>query len=326
MSDKLKKNLIGAALGIGLPLVLFLLVLVASGGRVKFSQLFSMMTQAILPAILGWGVMCECKTGIWDFSVGANVLVCQILAGNIAKNYGLGVIGVIVIAPLIGLVIGFLMGQLLTRAKIPSIIVSVGAMLLLESASQIMYNGNGIHFGKSILVLSTFPNNLIYGLVCALLAYLLYSQLPYGYQVRLIGNNISIAKNSGVDVNKVRIKIFAVTGLFCGLYAALDLGNSGIVTSKSNMASMGIIFSAIICVFIAQSLEKYINLVLGTFVGALIAAIIRLAIMITGGSNSFQNVYMGLLLIAIFAVQANGHILIEKVTKRFENNGKRDII
>ena len=37
--------------------------------------------------------MCECKTGIWDFSVGANVLVCQILAGNLAKNWGLGSIG-----------------------------------------------------------------------------------------------------------------------------------------------------------------------------------------------------------------------------------------
>ncbi|MBP3468862.1 MAG: hypothetical protein J6K26_05025, partial [Lachnospiraceae bacterium] len=95
-------------------------------------------------------------------------------------------------------------------------------------------------------------------------------------------------------------------GLFCGLYGVLDLGNSGIVTSKSNMASMGIIFSAIICVFIAMSLEKYVNLVIGTFVGSLIASIVRLAIMIAGGSNSFQNVYMAAILILIFAVQANG--------------------
>lgn len=316
MSEKTKRHLIGAALAVGLPLIMFLLVMAASGGRVKFPQLFSMITQAILPAILGWGVMCECKTGIWDFSVGANVLVCQILAGNLAKNWGLGVPGVIVLSMVIGTVIGFAMGELLTRAKIPSIIVSVGAMLLLESASQIMFEGKGIHFGKSILVLSTFPNNLIYGLCCAVLAYLLYTKLPFGYQVRLIGNNIAIAKSSGVNVNKVRVQIFAITGLFCGLYAALDLGNSGIVTSKSNMASMGIIFSAIICVFIAQSLEKYLNLVIGTFIGALIAAIIRLAIMITGGSNSFQNVYMGILLILIFAVQANGHLLSEKFFKK----------
>lgn len=316
MSEKAKRRLTGAALAVGLPLVMFLLVMSASGGRVKFSQLFSMITQAILPAILGWGVMCECKTGIWDFSVGANVLVCQILAGNLAMNWGLGVPGVIGLSMVIGALIGFTMGELLTRAKIPSIIVSVGAMLLLESASQIMFEGQGIHFGKSILTLSIFPNNAIYGLCCALIAYLLYTKLPFGYQVRLIGNNITIAKNSGVDINKVRVQIFAITGLFCGLYAALDLGNSGIVTSKSNMASMGIIFNAIICVFIAQSLEKYINLVIGTFVGALIAAIIRLAIMITGGSNSFQNVYMGILLILIFAVQANGHLLAEKLFKK----------
>ena len=135
MSEKVKRRLIGAALAVGLPLAMFLLVMAASGGRVKFSQLFSMITQAILPAILGWGVMCECKTGIWDFSVGANVLVCQILAGNLAKNWGLGVPGVIVLSIVIGTIIGFAMGELLTRAKIPSIIVSVGAMLLLESAS-----------------------------------------------------------------------------------------------------------------------------------------------------------------------------------------------
>lgn len=309
MSKTARKYLVGALLAVGIPLVGFLLVMLMSGGRVRFSQIFSMMTQAILPAVLGWGVMCEIKTGVWDFSVGANVLVCQIVAGNIAKDLGLGIPGVIVIAAVMGTCIGLLMGLILTKANIPSIIVSVGAMLLLESVSQLIYDGNGVHFGKSILQLSVFPNNLIYGIACAVIAYLLYSRMPFGYQVRLIGNNISIAKQNGIDINKIRIQIFAMTGFFCGLYAALDLGNSGIVTSKSNMSSMGIIFNAIICVFIATSLEKRVNLIVGIYVGSLIASIVRLAIMIAGGSNSFQNVYMAAILIAIFAIQANGHKL-----------------
>lgn len=307
MTNTIKKNLTGILIAAGIPLAMFLLVMVMSGGSVKFKQLFSMITQAILPAILGWGVMCESKTGIWDFSVGANVLVCQIIAGNIAKNLGLGVPGVIVLSMITGACIGFVIGFVMTKTNIPSIIVSVGAMLLLESASQILFKGKGVHFGKSILKLSIFPNNLIFGICCAVLAYLLYSHLPYGYHVRLIGNNIRIAKQNGLNINRIRIQIFTVTGLFCGLYGVLDLGNSGIVTSKSNMASMGIIFNAIICVFIAMSLEKWVNLVIGTFVGSLIASIIRLAIMIAGGSNSFQNVYMAAILILIFAVQANGN-------------------
>ena len=106
-----------------------------------------------------------------------------------------------------------------------------------------------------------------------------------------------------------------MTGLFCGFYGVMELGSSGVVTSKSNMASMGIIFSAIICVFIAMTIEKWVNLVVGIYVGAAVASIIRLTILVTGGSNAFQQVIMASILIIVFAVQNNLPKLLEKRRK-----------
>ena len=315
MSDSLKKSLRGIGIAVGIPVAAFVIAKLIAPDLVRLSQFKSMLIQAIFPAILAWGVMCELKSGIWDFSVGANVLICEIIGGNLAKSLGLGVPGVIFFSAVIGTLIGYLIGKIFIMAKIPSIIVSVGAMLLLESLSCILYEGNGIRFGPSILIMSTAPYNVIFGIVCALIAWLLYTKRPFGFHVRLIGSSINIARQNGIDIDKTRIKIFMMTGLFCGFYGVMELGSSGVVTSKSNMASMGIIFSAIICVFIAMTIEKWVNLVVGIYVGAVVASIIRLTILVTGGSNAFQQVIMASILIIVFAVQNNLPKLLEKRRK-----------
>lgn len=102
----------------------------------------------------------------------------------------------------------------------------------------------------------------------------------------------------------------------------MELGSSGVVTSKSNMASMGIIFSAIICVFIAMTIEKWVNLVVGIYVGAVVASIIRLTILVTGGSNAFQQVIMASILIIVFAVQ-NNLLNCWKKKKRSADSGRK---
>ena len=297
MSDSLKKSLRGIGIAVGIPVAAFVIVKLIAPDLVRLSQFKSMLIQAIFPAILAWGVICE------------------IIGGNLAKSLGLGVPGVIFFSAVIGTLIGYLIGKIFIMAKIPSIIVSVGAMLLLESLSCILYEGNGIRFGPSILIMSTAPYNVIFGIVCALIAWLLYTKRPFGFHVRLIGSSINIARQNGIDIDKTRIKIFMMTGLFCGFYGVMELGSSGVVTSKSNMASMGIIFSAIICVFIAMTIEKWVNLVVGIYVGAVVASIIRLTILVTGGSNAFQQVIMASILIIVFAVQNNLPKLLEKRRK-----------
>lgn len=316
MSDSIKKTVKGILIAVLIPAAAFAVVKMLAPELVQLSQMKSMLIQAIISAVLAWGVMCELKSGIWDFSVGANVLICEIVAGNLAKTLHLGVPGVVLFSVLIGTLIGYAVGKIFIVAKIPSIIVSVGAMLLLESLSSILYGGNGVRFGPSILVMSTYPYNVIFGIVCALIAYLLYSKRPFGFHVRLIGNGIEIARQNGIDIDKTRLRIFMMTGLFCGLYGVMELGSSGVVTSKSNMASMGIIFSAIICVFIAMTIERQVNLVAGIYVGAVVASIIRLAILVTGGSNAFQQVIMASILILVFAVQNNLPRLLDRRRKR----------
>ena len=103
MSDSLKKSLRGIGIAVGIPVAAFVIVKLIAPDLVRLSQFKSMLIQAIFPAILAWGVMCELKSGIWDFSVGANVLICEIIGGNLAKSLGLGVPGVIFFSAVIGL-------------------------------------------------------------------------------------------------------------------------------------------------------------------------------------------------------------------------------
>ena len=296
-------------LSIAIPGILFLVSYLVFPERVGLNLLLVLLVQAIPPAILAWGVCFEIKVKIWDFSVGSVVLISGILAGHLSNMLHLGLIGIVVLSPLVGMLGGLLTGTIFRYLKIPSIIVSVGMMLVYESISGLLFKGQGVIVSSDIYALASFPLNVIVGLAAFVLAYFLYNFRSFGYHVRAVGNGISIAKQNGISVDRIRVYCFAVTGLFAGIFAFMQLGGAGVMKAQSNMTTMGVVVDAIICACIALSLEKVANLIVGVFIGSVVTQIIKITVLISGFPSMFQQVVIAFFLLFFMGLSSrSGYI------------------
>lgn len=303
-------------ISLSIPLILLLILFVFAGKSVSGSSVLLWMQLAIPPAILAWGVCFSLKVGMWDFSVGGVIFLAGIIGGNLAKAIGLEVWGVILLCPLCGALLGLVTGSIFRWGKIPSIVASVGALLLYECATEFVFNGDGVLLSDKIYVIYTFPYNVIIGVAAFVIIYFIYNFTKFGYHVRAVGNGIQAAKMAGINVDRVRWVCFILGGMFAGLYAVMTLGSAGVMVPIKNMSSMSLVFDGIICVFIALALESQCNLIIGVYIGAFVAQIIKGGILAIGFPTMYQQCVIAVLLLIFMSANTEGRELLHKLKLR----------
>ena len=278
---KVIKNLISKyALMLAVPILLFVVLSIIFHGVIGTNNIPSLMQQAVAPAILGWGVLFNIKVGNWDFSVGSVVLLSAIIGGNIAVRLNWGFAGLLIFCLLVAVLAGVVVGLVYYFLKIPTIITSIGMLLIYESISSYAFEGQGIYLTGWNLLGNT--EIVIIAIVAAATAYLIFYRSSIGYNVRAVGNNMNIAAQNGLNVYRVKAVAIAIAGLFAGLYAFISLGKSGVQKTVSSMGTMGTCFDAMMCVFVGMSITRRGNLVAGIFCGSLVMQLVKLALMAIG--------------------------------------------
>ena len=260
------------------------------------------MQQAVAPAILGWGVLFNIKVGNWDFSVGSVVLLSAIIGGNIAVRLNWGFAGLLIFCLLVAVLAGVVVGLVYYFLKIPTIITSIGMLLIYESISSYAFEGQGIYLTGWNLLGNT--EIVIIAIVAAATAYLIFYRSSIGYNVRAVGNNMNIAAQNGLNVYRVKAVAIAIAGLFAGLYAFISLGTSGVQKTVSSMGTMGTCFDAMMCVFVGMSITKRGNLVAGIFCGSLVMQLVKLALMAIGIPSEYNSIFIAIFVLIFMTMDA----------------------
>lgn len=299
-------------LAIVIPLILYLLLLLVRPEAMSGSQILDILRQAMLPTILAWGVSFACKLGLWHFAAGANVIAGVIIGGGIANRLGGNIFltaGSIIV---ISLIIGYLSGLLYIKIRVPSIIATVGTMLILESVAALAWGGGGVtvdpEYGEffnrtSVVILVT--------LISFAIAYFLYSRTKYGFNLKAVSNNINVSEQQGIHINRVKLISFVLVGLYSGFYGVLTLARSNVQNPTTNMGSMDMVFSAIMCFFVAASLEKYVNLIVGVYIGGVTVQLIKYGIVSMGVSGQFNNAAVAIALLVFCAVSSESPYMMQ---------------
>lgn len=260
------------------------------------------MQQAVAPAILGWGVLFNIKVGNWDFSVGSVVLLSAIIGGNIAVRLNWGFAGLLICCLLVAVLAGVVVGLVYYFLKIPTIITSIGMLLIYESISSYAFEGQGIYLTGWNLLGNT--EIVIIAIVAAATAYLIFYRSSIGYNVRAVGNNMNIAAQNGLNVYRVKAVAIAIAGLFAGLYAFISLGTSGVQKTVSSMGTMGTCFDAMMCVFVGMSITRRGNLVAGIFCGSLVMQLVKLALMAIGIPSEYNSIFIAIFVLIFMTMDA----------------------
>ena len=300
---KVIKNLISKyALMLAVPILLFVVLSIIFHGVIGTNNIPSLMQQAVAPAILGWGVLFNIKVGNWDFSVGSVVLLSAIIGGNIAVRLNWGFAGLLIFCLLVAVLAGVVVGLVYYFLKIPTIITSIGMLLIYESISSYAFEGQGIYLTGWNLLGNT--EIVIIAIVAAATAYLIVYTSSIGYNVRAVGNNMNIAAQNGLNVYRVKAVAIAIAGLFAGLYAFISLGTSGVQKTVSSMGTMGTCFDAMMCVFVGMSITRRGNLVAGIFCGSLVMQLVKLALMAIGIPSEYNSIFIAIFVLIFMTMDA----------------------
>lgn len=289
-----------------LPIGIFLIFVIGTNGSFfSMRTILMMFKQSLFPCLIAWGISFNMTMGVFDFSPGAVIVLSGIIGGNLAQMINGGMIGMIVFTIAIGAVLCLINCFVFVKLKIPSLIMSLGMLMIYETLTAILFDGGGVTIPVEWRVLYSVP--YVYILFAAVFAVLLYinKNTKFSYDVRSLGYGTEIATNIGVNLTKTRYKAFLVEGILLGLATIIDMSVTGSEKAVQGMASSNTAFAAIMAVFVGQYLAKYCGMMIGTFIGAFSLKILAAGTLVIGLSSQMQKVSNGIFLIVFVGISQN---------------------
>lgn len=298
-----------------LPAVVYVIFLILSPTTFsKPSSLYIMFLQAIIPAVMGWGLCFMLISGLWDFSLGAVAILVGIVAADVGLTYG--IIPMLLTAVFLGIILDMVTGAIYSLLRIPSIVVTIAMALVYEAVGSLYKGGSGYTIPQKLTVLGNPPFNFIIGIAAFFIAYALFNHTGFGTHVKAIGSNERLSKNMGVKPIRVKFTCFIVCGFFVGISALLQLSYGGSMIPKSGLESMTMVFQPMMGVFIGLSLARVCNVIVGVFIGEFTMSIISTGMIALGLPSALQNVVIGFFLLIFLIISLNQNLFFTFLKKR----------
>lgn len=264
MSDKLAKIKSGKYFGIGVLLVMALafwaLFKILSPHNFGTGDLMAGYLQtSIQYAVGGCGLYFIVVMGLFDFSIGANIVLSSLVGVLLSRQFGYW--GLIFGCLINGTAIGCFNGVLYSKLKIPSMIVTVGLMLILESVANYVISADKyVNPGKlmeNMLAFNHAPWNYIIALFAFVFMAFLLRYTRVGTYCNAIGSNEYVANNMGIGVSKYKFIGFVLLHFFVGIMALLTVSYGKGMLAVTGMASMDRNFKPLMGTFFGVAFKKY---------------------------------------------------------------------
>jgi len=245
-----------------------------------------------------------------DLSVGSVFGLCTLLMALLAQNRGLDLWLALAVALLVAAAIGLTNGFIVTRGRVPSFIVTLGALYIVRGAALVMsaYPVARVPHPTFYQVLAGevfgVPVQIFWMLLIVVGGTLLFRRTVFGYQVRATGSNEAAARLAGIPVRRVKVTCFVLSSVFAAYAGALSFAH---LTSISPTAGGGNELTVIAAVVIGgTSLFGGQGTIIGTFLGAALLTVVRNGLVQIGGEGRLQEAFLGGII--ILAVLIHTHV------------------
>ena len=252
-------------------------------------------------AILATGVGMLMIAGEFDLSVGSNfALTAFVLATTF--NLGLPAPLAVLLALALGCFIGLVNGLITLKARIPSFIATLGAMMFWRGILQIMSGGQTAPFRPSAFLEALLSGSIgpmqaqfLWAIAVALVAHLILERHKLGNHIFAVGGNKESAVAIGVYPNTVKMICFVIVG---ALAAFAGIISSTRVHSVSPDQGKGLELQAIAaCVIGGLSLTGGEGSILGIFLGSALLFTIQDVLLLLRAPGFYLDMFMGIMIV-----------------------------
>jgi ribose transport system permease protein len=275
----------------------------STGNFVRIAQ------TAMIPLVLGLGATFVILMGSIDLSVegavalGA-VLICLLVANGANQN-DLGLVGVLIVLAVGGLV-GLVNGLVHVKLKIPSFMVTLGMWFVAGGIANALLGGLAVRVtdpmirGLAINRVLGLPWGVWVALAALGVAWVIQNYTRLGRYVYVLGGGEEVAGLSGIPIDRVRILVFTLAGVFYALGGVLAAAQLGLGNAQIGQGRLFITVTAVVVGGTALSGGE--GGVLQTLVGVMIVAVLLNGMVLMGISPSIQQAVQGLMIIVAVAL------------------------
>lgn len=240
-----------------------------------------------------------------DLSVAANATLAGILIATWIDQFG-GFLAIVLVIAVGGLV-GLVNGLITTLLKVPSFLVTLGMMSVLDGVSNSISHGGPVSYHSGLLqklinesAVANIPNGALIAILLTGLATVVAFATSFGRHLYAVGSNERAAALSGVRVLAVKLWVFVVAGAAAAIAGIIFTGQAS--TGVPMGADPSLLNSIAAIVVGGTALSGGVGGPHRTLLGALVIVILSAGMDITSVDPYTQLVVKGAVVIAAVAL------------------------
>jgi len=306
MNETVRRVLAQAGPFLGLIVVITLFAIPAETREffLTYHNLKIILTQTVIVAIGALGMTLIIVGGGIDLSAGSSIAFTSVVGALlIQKGWGpVPVCGAVILA---GGLIGLLNGAAIAALRLVPFIITLGTLGVARGAAKWLADNQTVNYDASpingwMTTADPFGYALPAGVwVAAALAVataVVLRNTVFGRHVFALGSNEATARLCGIPTTRLKVMIYALAGCFFGAAGLFQLSR---LRQGDPTVAVGLELDIIASVIIGgASLNGGVGTVLGSMIGALIMAVLRNGSQQMGWPTYFQEIIVGLVIIA----------------------------
>ena len=256
--------------------------------------------------IIGGGIDLACGSTMAFAGIVTAMLLAQGVSIATATLAGLG----------LGALVGYVNGLLISKAKLPAFIATLGMMSIARGFCYGLTGGWPVRdlpqefllLGQKDIALFFWkvPLPVIFMVILAILSFVFLNNTRWGYHVYAVGGNETSASMAGINTHRIKLLIYILSGVFAAWGGILMTSRLGVAAPTAALGyELDIIAAAVIG---GISLRGGEGSLWGAFIGAAIMQVIRNGLVLTGFPAYWQPAAIGFVIIMA--------VMLDQVKKR----------
>lgn len=208
---------------------------IVAKGFFSKTTFLNILRQVAVNGIAAVGMTLVIITGGIDISVGSIIGATSVFCAMMMTTLHIHPVLAVIITMLFGQLVGVLNGMMVYRIKIPPMIATLASMSILRGMAYIFSGGLPIYnLPKNFTIIGQgyfigIPVPVIIMTICFAIGWFLLERTSYGRYVYCIGSNSEASRLSGINVGRIMISVYALSGMLASMAGIVYLSrvNSG---------------------------------------------------------------------------------------------------
>lgn len=306
---------------IGFVFVFALFAVLGPSSFTSFYNLKTILTQSVIVGVAALGMTFVIISRGIDLSVGSQIALGTVVVATIVNTMGDTATSTLMLAACGGILVcgltGFVNGALVTRFSIVPFIVTLGTMQIARGVAKWIANEQTVPTASNklsgLMLVDPTPSWIVFSpgvWVCVAMLIASAIVLKYtvlGRYVFAIGSNEQTARLCGIRVDRIKVIVYTLCGLFTGVAAVMQYGY---LTVGDPTSAVGLELDIIAAVVIGGgSLNGGEGSAAGSIIGALIMAVLRNGCNMLGVPNFVQEIIIGVIIVGAVLIDQQKHRL-----------------